>query len=1138
MQNGKETAKITTYTNMVERWITDSKREYIRDTRRLKKSSEIIKENKEYEKYTSQFIEQLEALRQHYCSRNLGFSMICHLHKKYPSEVDDENRFTVLERKVHACNVEKPTSVDKGDLPVYIEIFTEIVCQAKKVKIPETVNTEYLHILFSSIFWENKYIKNTKAKTKKDITRDHIAELCFMLGWNSSDCDALLLRMDDDGLCANCMDDQIYRYVLDAPNAKWTDINAINKIINTHHNYTQSQANTVVPMPAQTRVVYKTLGKIIVDQQLSSRERLARYAEELYFRKDVYQRVSKTSRTLLEHILLYTAYTLGWRSTLMEGNLPAKILSCTVRPLTEKEQERLIKAICSGYSDTDSDLFEGPIEFKQTYTVELLAYPEIGKDGALHKKIIHDQFLSALRGKQVVTKSHILYALFLLKISKNRDASYHTGEENPVHAYNKFVELANAVLKYAFLPEFYPAHTLEFSIGKAILTSNRVEEAFSDVTNTFSLLEKAKKEEKEQEQWEDPIEKRLTQKEIPSSFQGKLIPQLERMLETVSINELENVKASIEYTSIYDDLIQLAKKAYSIWEKLEFASVDIVFDPTQKTVYMNPTFYGSRKEKWDDRYYASYSPVLISDKISDGLFQLLYERDQGNDWFKKFLIPEASTMISLFSLASRYGGFNGKTLADFLEKEDDWNRRYRRHAILRLMAGMVMDQYGYAEISDRAALKKNAYTKNIAKGELQNSAADFTGDPVETEDTFVMPMIQVKGDCIIKLDSMDKQDVEKILRWRAISKERQNAIGKENIDLVAESPGEIEENVSNKEEPISTSEEIVSYSKTDLDQTTTELDKVPDDIEKIQDDSLKMYFQEIRKYPRLTEEEEKELGMRVARGDPDAKDRMIQANLRLVVSRAKIFTGNGVDFLDLIQAGNEGLIEKAVPNFDVTKGKFSTYAVNWIDEYIRQEINRSRKIRIPAEYSLLLGQAKRYREAYYKDYGKYPSENQIIEHIANQPERLKRFKDTYFKKHDQYPTSEVIETYIEKLIEKVRYALALNVKIGSLDKAISMDDDRDYLSTIEDDTADLEETVRQRTVRSALYQQTLSLSPRESDIIRLRYGLTDDSVQRFFTRKEIAQALGVSMEAVIRAEINFKRKLRHPDNAAIFEDFL
>ena len=133
MQTEKEPAKIATYTNMVERWITDSKREYIRDSRRVKLSSEIIQLNKDYENYIFQFIEQLEALRQCYCSNNLGFSMICHLHKKPTREVDTDNKIIIYGRKVHACNVEKPASVVKEDLSIYIDIFTEMVLEAKKV---------------------------------------------------------------------------------------------------------------------------------------------------------------------------------------------------------------------------------------------------------------------------------------------------------------------------------------------------------------------------------------------------------------------------------------------------------------------------------------------------------------------------------------------------------------------------------------------------------------------------------------------------------------------------------------------------------------------------------------------------------------------------------------------------------------------------------------------------------------------------------------------------------------------------------------------------------------------------------------------------------------------------------------------
>ncbi|MBQ9891431.1 MAG: RNA polymerase sigma factor RpoD [Firmicutes bacterium] len=281
-----------------------------------------------------------------------------------------------------------------------------------------------------------------------------------------------------------------------------------------------------------------------------------------------------------------------------------------------------------------------------------------------------------------------------------------------------------------------------------------------------------------------------------------------------------------------------------------------------------------------------------------------------------------------------------------------------------------------------------------------------------------------------------------------------------------------------------------------------------EDIEKTMaiDDPVRMYLKEIGKVPLLTADEELELAKRMEVGDPEAKQRLCEANLRLVVSIAKRYVGRGMQFLDLIQEGNLGLI-KAVDKFDWRKGfKFSTYATWWIRQAITRSIaDQARTIRIPVH---------------------------MVETINKQI----RVTRQLLQELGRDPTPEEVAKEMEIPVEKVREISKIAQEPVSLETPIGEEEDSHLGDFIPDeDVPSPADAAAFSMLKDQLNEVLATLTDREQEVLRLRFGL-DDGRQR--TLEEVGQQFNVTRERIRQIEAKALRKLRHPNRSRRLKDYL
>lgn len=272
------------------------------------------------------------------------------------------------------------------------------------------------------------------------------------------------------------------------------------------------------------------------------------------------------------------------------------------------------------------------------------------------------------------------------------------------------------------------------------------------------------------------------------------------------------------------------------------------------------------------------------------------------------------------------------------------------------------------------------------------------------------------------------------------------------------------------------------------------------------DDPVKMYLKDIGKVPLLSADEEAVLAKRMLEGDEDAKQKLSEANLRLVVSIAKRYVGRGMLFLDLIQEGNLGLM-KAVEKFDYTKGfKFSTYATWWIRQAITRAIaDQARTIRIPVHMVETINRQVRAQRQLLQELGREPTPEEIAELMGITPEK-------------------VVE--IQKIAQDP----------VSLETPIGEEEDSHLVDFIEDTKTIAPSDVAAHTMlREQLITALHKLTPREEKVIRLRYGL-DDGKQR--TLEEVGKEFNVTRERIRQIEAKALRKLRNPTKSKKLRDFL
>lgn len=278
-------------------------------------------------------------------------------------------------------------------------------------------------------------------------------------------------------------------------------------------------------------------------------------------------------------------------------------------------------------------------------------------------------------------------------------------------------------------------------------------------------------------------------------------------------------------------------------------------------------------------------------------------------------------------------------------------------------------------------------------------------------------------------------------------------------------------------------------------------------IDDIADDSVRLYLREIGKIPLLSADEELELARRVVEGDKKAKDKMAEANMRLVVSIAKRYVGRGLDLLDLIQEGNTGLL-RAVEKFDPDKGfKFSTYATWWIRQAITRAIaDQARTIRIPV-------------------------------HMVETINKLLRTQRRLTQELNREPTNEEIAAAMEIEVEKVEHIMKIKQDISSLDASVRDDEEDSVLADfIEDeDAVSPEESATNQLLKEHVKDMLGALTEREQKILKLRFGLEDG---KSHTLEEVGQEFSVTRERIRQIEAKALAKLRKHKDAKKLHDYI
>ncbi len=368
---------------------------------------------------------------------------------------------------------------------------------------------------------------------------------------------------------------------------------------------------------------------------------------------------------------------------------------------------------------------------------------------------------------------------------------------------------------------------------------------------------------------------------------------------------------------------------------------------------------------------------------------------------------------------------------------------------------------------------------------------------------------KAKEDLKKRLDDMIEKGRGKknVLDYQEITDAFQDMkLDEEQLELVIQIIEKAEIDVLRVQEDEAPERELASIEDENSEETDIEnIDlTIPDSVNI--EDPVRMYLKEIGKVPLLTAEEEIELAKRMEEGDEEAKKRLAEANLRLVVSIAKRYVGRGMLFLDLIQEGNLGLI-KAVEKFDYRKGfKFSTYATWWIRQAITRAIaDQARTIRIPV-------------------------------HMVETINKLVRVSRQLLQELGREPTPEEIAEKMDIPVERVREIIKISQEPVSLETPIGEEEDSHLGDFIQDDNVPVPAEAAAFTLLKEQLDEVLgTLTEREQKVLRLRFGLKDGRAR---TLEEVGKEFNVTRERIRQIEAKALRKLRHPSRSRKLKDYL
>lgn len=381
-----------------------------------------------------------------------------------------------------------------------------------------------------------------------------------------------------------------------------------------------------------------------------------------------------------------------------------------------------------------------------------------------------------------------------------------------------------------------------------------------------------------------------------------------------------------------------------------------------------------------------------------------------------------------------------------------------------------------ADIEKQLLKKAKAQGNQIEQSEIYDTLSDF-----EIDDDTLEEILTFFQDNKIKVTSEDDEDED------------------EDLDDIDESKINMSENFEDDfDEDVEVTEEE-DFDLENLDLTLSGEVRV--------NDSVKMYLKEIGKYDLLKPEDEPILAQKILEGDEEAKNTLINANLRLVVNIAKHYVGRGMLFLDLIQEGNLGLM-KAVDKFDYTKGfKFSTYATWWIRQAITRAIaDQARTIRIPVHMVETINKMTRIQRQLIQDLGREPTAEEISEAMGG-----------------------------ELTPKRIREIQRIAMEPVSLETPIGEEDDSHLGDFIEDkDSESPSDYTTRQLLKEKLYGILKDLSDREERVIRLRYGLDDNHPR---TLEEVGKEFGVTRERIRQIEAKAIKKLRHPTRSKMLGDY-